>query len=116
MIYSNVTRGFKAGNFVNITALFSDSLKPIRQETVTSFELGFKISGWQSRLQLTGSAFYYDYKDKQITGFRDGGFLGTINSVVSIPKSRVIGAEIETMVKPVKGLTLRGGVTYTNLH
>lgn len=112
MLYANATKGYKAGNFVNITAIFSNSLEPVPQESLLSFEVGFKALALQRRLQLTGAAFYYDYQDKQLTGFRDGGVFGTLNSVVTVPKSRVTGVEFEAVVRPIEGLIVRGGTTY----
>lgn len=113
MLYANATKGYKAGNFVNITATASSALEPVPQESVLSYETGFKASVWQRRLQLTGAAFYYDYRNKQLFGFRDGGVFGeTQNSIVVVPKSRVIGAEFEAVLTPARGLTIRGGTTY----
>lgn len=112
MLYVNATKGYKAGNFVNITAIFSNSLEPVPQEALLSLEVGFKVSALRRRFQLTGAAFYYDYKDKQLTGFRDGGIFGVLNSVVTVPKSRVTGLELEAVLRPAPGLTVRGGTTY----
>lgn len=114
MLYANATKGYKAGNFVNITAIFSNSLEPVPQESLLSLEVGLKALALQRRIQLTGAAFYYDYQDKQLTGFRDGGVFGTLNSVVTVPKSRVTGVEFETVVRPTAGLVIRGGTTYIN--
>src|SRR3546814_14439296 len=86
------SRGYKAGNFVNITAVFSDSFDPAPQEKITAYELGFKSKMLDNRLNVDLAGFYYDYRKKQRSGFRDGGVFGKINSVVSIHKYRVIGA------------------------
>jgi outer membrane receptor protein involved in Fe transport len=112
MLYASVTRGYKAGNFVNITAIFSDSLAPVPQEKITAYEMGLKADAFDSNLNLTVNAFYYDYKNKQLTGFSDGGVFGTINAVVSIPESRVIGGELQLSLKVMPGVTLDHSSSY----
>src|SRR3546814_922965 len=112
MLYASGSRGYKAGNFVNITAVFSDSFDPVPQEKITAYELGFKSKMLDNRLNVDLAGFYYDYRNKQLSGFRDGGVFGNINSVVSIPKSRVIGAEFQASFRVIEGLTLDHASSY----
>src|SRR3546814_5928601 len=63
-------------------------------------------------LNVDLAGFYYDYRNKQLSGFRDGGVFGNINSVVSIPKSRVIGAEFQASFRVIEGLTLDHASSY----
>src|SRR3546814_10833143 len=65
-----------------------------------------------NRLNVDLAGFYYDYRNKQLSGFRDGGVFGNINSVVSIPKSRVIGAEFQASFRVIEGLTLDHASSY----
>ena len=114
LLYTNISRGYKAGNFAVITASKFEQYQPVRQESVTSYEAGFKAQLFDRILGLNGAAFYYDYKDKQIRGkIRDSlNLFGLLESQVNIPKSRIAGAELEATLRPVKGMTFSGVVTY----
>lgn len=112
LLYGSVSRGYKAGNFVSITAVFSDSFDPVPQEKLTAYEVGLKSKLFDGRLNVGLSGFYYDYRNKQLSGFRDGGVFGVINSVVSIPKSRVYGAEFQASFKLAESVTLEHASSY----
>lgn len=89
MLYATVARGYKAGSFTVLSAIFAAQQEPARQETVLSYEAGFKLSAADRKIQLTGSGFYYDYQDKQITG----GILilpfGALPRLQNIPKAGI---------------------------
>lgn len=114
MIYANVTRGYKAGNFANVTSIAAAAISPVPQEVVTAYEVGLKASFLDRKAQLNAAAFYLDYKNKQLVGFRSDPVFGPLNSVVSIPTSKVKGVEVELTLRPFKGLMLRGGGTYVD--
>lgn len=114
LLYLSVSRGYKAGGFSLLPAIFAVELTPARQELVLSYEAGFRASAMQRRIQLSGAVFYYDYKDKQITGSIVLPPFGALPTLLNIPKSRVYGAELEFTARPVEGLRLAGGVTYVN--
>lgn len=113
LLYVSVSRGFKAGTFPVIIQLFNSAIKPVKQEELTSYEAGTKLSLFESRLQLNMAAFHYDYLNKQFFSFLPvlGGFLTTA-TLVNIPKSKVDGFEADVTTSPISGLTLRGGMTY----
>src|SRR3546814_17665479 len=74
MLYASGSRGYKAGNFVNITAVFSDSFDPVPQEKIPAYELGCKSNILDNRLNVDLAGFYYDSKNQQIgkTSSREG--------------------------------------------
>lgn len=111
LIYANVSRGYKIGAFPLIPAVFAFQYDPATQEKLTAYEVGFKISASRA-VQINGAAYYYDYIDKQVLGSDNVPPFGTLNRLVNIPKSRVAGAELQLILRPVEGLTLNGGVTY----
>lgn len=113
MLYANMTKGFKGGAFSTLPAIRPQQLDPVAQESVLAYEAGFKTSLARRRLMLDGAVFYYDYGHKQLTGYIDTGFpFGTLPALVSIPKSRVLGAELSAMARPIRNLTLNIGATY----
>jgi iron complex outermembrane receptor protein len=114
MLYANVTKGFKAGAFENLSAVSVAQTLPVRQESVLAYETGLK-SFWLNRaLQIDVAGFYYDYRAKQIADYVTNFVFGTLPSLVSIPKSRITGFETSITARPVAGLSLNTGVTYVN--
>lgn len=90
------------------------SYTPIGQESVLAYEAGVKAGFFAGRLQLNASAFYYDYRDKQLRSARLDPPFGPLEALASIPKSHVIGTDVQLVAKPAHGLTLDAAVTYTH--
>jgi len=113
MIYGNVTRGYKSGSYGTLPLIRPVQANPIKQEKLTAYELGFKASAFDHLLDLTGAAFYYDYSNKQLLGYLyTGAVFGNLPGEVSIPKSRVEGAELSLTARPATGLVFSGAATY----
>ncbi len=113
LVYLNATRGYKAGSFPTIGAATADQYIGVTQESVTAYEAGFKLAALEHHLQLDGAAFYYDYKNKQLFGYRDIAPFGALPSLVNIPKSRVLGAELSAIVQTER-IQLSLGGTYVD--
>lgn len=112
LLYASITRGYKAGVFPSLGGSAYVQFRPARQESVLSYEAGFKASFFDRTLQLDGAAFYYDYSNKQLRGRFVDPVFGILEAIINIPKSRVIGAELEGSWKPVTGLTFSGSAAY----
>lgn len=112
LLYASVSRGFKAGTFPVIVNLFNSVIQPVKQEKLTSYEAGAKLTLFDNHVQLNASAFHYDYVNKQFFSFLPvlQGALVTA-TLVNIPKSTVDGADIDITVQ-FGGLRLNGGATY----
>jgi outer membrane receptor protein involved in Fe transport len=112
LIYGNVTRGFKAGAYTPLPAIFATQLQPVTQEEVTAYEIGLKSQFFNRMLDVSTAAFYYDYRNKQIQGTVAVPIFGALPQLVNIPKSSVLGAEIEATLHPARGLSFTGGAIY----
>ena len=112
-VYANVTKGYKSGSFSILPLVFSSQYNPVPQESVLAYEAGFKLALAERALQLSGAVFYYDYTDKQILGYVPTSF-GNLPGLVTVPKSRVVGAELNLNWRPIEGLTFNGGVTHVD--
>jgi iron complex outermembrane receptor protein len=113
LLYAAVTKGYKGGTYPDITSTtyYSDSF--VHQEELLDYEAGFKASLFDKTLQLNGAVFYYDYKDKQVLGSEiDPKLHVPLNVLVNIPKSRILGSELEFLWTPLAGLTLEISGTY----
>lgn len=114
LFYANVSRGYKAGSYPILSASSASQLNPVTQESVTAYEAGFKTTLADRTLQLSGAAFYYDYKNKQVRGRVIVPVFGPIEALVNVPRSNVKGAELQLLWKPVRGLTANLGGTYVD--
>lgn len=112
LFYANVSRGFKGGAFPLVNAASQAQYFPVPQEKLTAYEVGFKSNLDGSRIIVNGAAFYYDYANKQTRGKTVDPLFGALEQLVSIPKSRIYGAELDLTAVPAPGLTLRAAATY----
>lgn len=112
MLYANIGRGFKAGSFPTLAATVSSQLLPATQESITSYEAGFKATLLASSLQLNGAVFHSDYEDKQILGKVVDPFLGPLLKLVNVPESQINGAELQLVWVPADGLRLSAGGSF----
>lgn len=112
LVYANVSRGYKAGSFPTLASADYKAYFPVVQESVMSYEAGFKASLADRKVQLNGAAFYYDYTNKQIRGKVVDPIFDVLDTLLNVPKSKVLGAEVELTVRPTDGLSLTGSLTY----
>lgn len=113
MVYANVTQGFKAGSFATLPYATVDKVLGVGQEKVIAYEAGFKVQPAPA-MQLTGAAYYYDYFDKQLLAAIDNAPLGPAPSLVTIPKSKVVGAEVSLNWRPVYQWQLTAAGNYSD--
>jgi iron complex outermembrane receptor protein len=80
---------------------------------LVSYELGYKSSWLNNRLVFNASAYYYDYKNMQLTVNRviDGTFVSVL---ANAGKGEVKGIEFEARALLTQNLTLRGNLS--SLH
>jgi len=112
LLYVNVTKGFKSGDFGTLPALSYKQFQPVRQESVLAYETGFKSTLADRKVDLSGALFYYDYRDKQTQGSIVVPPFGNLPYLVNVPKSRLMGAEFAVTLIPVTGLRMTMGGTY----
>lgn len=112
LIYGTVSKGYKAGSFPTLAAIFNSALLPVTQESVLAYEAGLKRHMLDGRLAVDADVFYYDYADKQLEMRRLEGVFGLLNTLINIPRSREIGAELAVEALPFSGLRLTFHGTY----
>ncbi|HEY0685762.1 MAG TPA: TonB-dependent receptor [Steroidobacter sp.] len=114
LLYANVSRGFKAGAVPVLVASTVTQFTPVTQESLLAYETGVKASLFDRRAQLNASVFYYDYQDKQLRGTLLDPTFGQAEALVSIPRSHVVGAEMQLIAHPIDGLTFDLAATYVD--
>lgn len=114
LVYANVATGFKSGGFF-VAQPPNNTFAP---ETLTAYTVGAKNRFFDNKLQLNIEAFYWDYKDQQITfvgGVRTGaGLFAQGSTTVNAGKSRIYGAEFEARFAPSRNDLFSLNVQYLN--
>jgi len=105
-LYASYSRGFKAGSYPSLAAITSDQLDPVVQERIDAYEIGFKALLAKGRAQLNMSAFYYDYKDKQLLTKKTIPIFKTAFTLGNIDDSVVKGIELDVQWLPIDSLTI----------
>ncbi len=107
MVYGNYSRGFRAPSF-NAQAFYDVSeLTVAKAEKIEAFELGLKSQFADRRVTLNMAAFNYTYTNQQFINVNS--VTGT-QTLVNIPRSRILGGEAELTVRATDMLTLRAGL------
>ena len=107
MTYFRVAEGFQSGGFNGRAAALAYAAIPYDEETVTSYELGWKSQWFDQRLQLNGAIFYTDNTDLQVAQLpaevRSAG-VGTV--VVNAGEATIKGGELELVARPITNLDM----------
>jgi outer membrane receptor protein involved in Fe transport len=114
LLYANASRGYKAGGFAQVAAAVWTQFAPIKQESVMAYEGGIKTELLDRSVTLNAAGFYYDYSDKQVRGKFVDPIFGLLDALVSVPKSKIYGAEFDTAFRPMRSLTIGAAATYLN--
>lgn len=106
LIYASYSRGYRSNAF-NAQAFISPAeLTVAKPEIVDAYEIGLKSQFAGSAVTLNGAAFLYDYKNQQALNVAGGA----IQTLVNIPKSRIMGGELELTAEPVDTLRINASV------
>ncbi len=106
LLYAHYSRGYRASSF-NAQAFFDPSeLSIAKPEKVNAYEIGAKTQFAGNMVTLNLAGFYYDYRNQQ---FINVDPLTAAQTLLNIPKSRIMGGEAELSIRANEMLTLRAG-------
>lgn len=91
-----VSQGYRAG--------FVDNGRPVDPEYLTSHELAWRSTWLDRRVVFNATAFYYDWRDQQITV--PDPLNPLLNITANAGRSRAHGGELELVVRPHRALTV----------
>lgn len=103
-IYASYSQGFKSGAFNAISL----ETVPVKEETVTAYEVGYKAGG--RGLTFNASAFYYDYSNIQVQSSVTTGILLLTNAAAA----EIYGADMDFSFPVTDHLRIDGGAAYTH--
>jgi iron complex outermembrane receptor protein len=110
MAYVSYNRGFKSGGFNTTTV--DPTQKPVNAEVLDAYEAGVKSQWMDHRIQLNGSAYYYQYQNIQVQ--RVDPSAGGASLLESAGSAYLYGLDLDLTVIPVDGLQLHGGLGLEN--
>ena len=108
LLYAGINRGVKAGSYnaqLNGGLPAPASAIKYGDETLWSYEGGFKLTLADGKVRLNGAVYYYDYRNYQ-------SFLFTgVSGLVVNADARTIGGELTLQANPFRGLDLSLGIS-----
>lgn len=107
MTYASISRGYKAGAFN--TQLVGDSRFKFAAETAWNYEVGLKSTFFDERITFNVAAFYFDWRDPQVSVF-NGFFFTTSNA----RRAQSFGGECELAARLLPGLDVNIGGGYAD--
>ncbi len=114
LFYASYTRGYKGpafNVFFNYTA--PNNAVPISEEVSNAYEVGMKSQFLDRKLQINTAIFQATYD-----GFQANNFIvlngTTITNLTNAGTVRTKGFEVDSILAPVEGFTLRASVAYAD--
>ncbi len=106
LIYGSFSHGYRNGAF-NAQAFQDPSeVTKVKPETLDGYEIGFKTTFLDNRMQLNGAAFFYTYENQQFLNIDEN----LIQTLVNIDESEITGLELELVARPAESLIVRTGL------
>ena len=110
MTYATASEGFRPGGANNIPSL-PQGLVAYQSDSLWNYELGLKSSWLGGMLTADAAVFDIEWQNIQTSATTANGIFSFITNAGA---ARIRGTEVETTVRPIEGLTLNGGVSYTD--
>ena len=117
LVHASISKAFKSGGFNGAVALDPAAAAPFDEESLVSYETGFKWTAPDNGLRVNIAAFYYDYSDLQVfTRVNTGGIPREI--LTNAADASVAGLEIEATARTPTGwdVTLAAALLDTELE
>ncbi|CZF82430.1 TonB-dependent receptor [Grimontia marina] len=109
LLYTSVSRGYRAGGFDHLYPSQEDPVYD--EETSTNYEIGFKTTQLDNKLDLSAAIFLIDIKDQQVQQL-----IQSTNQVLTdnAGRGRSQGIEIEARYIPANNWFIELGGSFTN--
>lgn len=121
MLYYTWSQGFRPGGFNRSSTdhnlaggyIFTTPIS-FAPDSLTNNELGWKADWLDHHLLINGSVYQEDWKDVQTEFFDPQAGLGNLTFVTNGPDYRVRGVELQSMARPIRGLTVTGAASWNS--
>jgi len=120
VIYARYAKGFKTGGPNPLVR--PDRLPPnnqtgliLKPETVDTFEVGYRATLFDRKVQFTSAIFYNKYKNIHVTDSGTAPLNTDIsNAIVNLGTARTYGAEASVVWRVIQPLTISANIGYLN--
>jgi iron complex outermembrane receptor protein len=110
-LYAFIATGYRSGGFNFQKPTASTLVDVVKPEEIISYEMGYKGSMLENRLNLSASAYYYDYTDLQV--IKQDVINGiALNTFVNADDARAMGLEMEAQALPIDKVMLSATYSY----
>lgn len=106
LAYISYNRGIKSGGWDALSPPNTLGYKP---EVLDAYEIGLKTELFDRTMRLNTAAFWYDYKDLQVSNQSQG-----VSVTSNAASARIMGLEAEVDVRVSQNLSLNANVAYTD--
>jgi iron complex outermembrane receptor protein len=103
MVFASVSEGFKGGSYDNRALSTGDD--PIGPEFLTAYEIGYKGTFADGKVQLNAAYYFYDWEDLQL--FES---YGGVPALVNVPGIEISGVEVELKWAPNDNWFIQGSL------
>ncbi|MEH6696902.1 MAG: TonB-dependent receptor [Hyphomonas sp.] len=111
VLFASATQGYKSASTPVNAASKSEQNAPATQEGLLAYEVGFKASLLDQRMQANAALFYYDYEDKQLSAFFADPIYKALARLQNVPTAEAYGLDAEVTYLISEELTAIGGLT-----
>lgn len=111
-VYLKYTEGYRTGGYNGRASTEREARIPVDEETLTSYELGFKTEWFDQRLRFNMAAFLSDYEDIQLSLLDRDGPPGSVLRI-NAGEAEMKGVEVDLSAALSEQLSLR--VSYAHL-
>jgi iron complex outermembrane recepter protein len=112
-LYGFIATGYRSGGFNFQKPTASPLVDVVKPEEIISYEVGYKGSMLENRLNLAVSAYYYDYTDLQV--IKQDVVEGiALNTFENAKDARAMGLEMEARALPVDDVMISATYSYNN--
>ena len=116
LLYATYSEGFRPGGFnrkpCNVVSPACNSLKAYVPDTVTNYEIGWKLALLDRALQFNAAAYQIDWENIQMTVFDQN--ISNQTFTTNFTDARIRGVEGDVAWRPTKELTVNGGFSYND--
>ena len=107
-LYARVARGYRAPA-IQGRILFTRTVTTAKSENTMSYEAGIKTLLLDRKLRFNFDLYYFKTKDLQLSAI---GGATNANLLLNAKAVKGHGVELEMEARPVRGLTMTGGLSY----
>ncbi|MCR9106762.1 MAG: TonB-dependent receptor [Gammaproteobacteria bacterium] len=112
-VYGFIATGYRSGGFNFQKPTDSPDVDVVKPESIISYEVGYKGSWWDNRVNVSSSMYYYDYQDLQVLQRDVVNGIG-LNTFVNADEAAAWGFELEARALVSNSVLLSGTYSWND--